>query len=174
MKSDNSKHSNEDSSDEGEGTWFRVSTPKGLKMWSRVLPNGKVDIRTTMSPPQYLKEMRMRAGIPKNTLMLLWSRLLAIRLMSRKARARSIELPPLMTLDRIVRFLWSAKTYSRVFEPARADLVDEWQRAFVAGETQHAWYIKHVLGRLIMLNHIAVQLPSSILKFLAKFFEISK
>ena len=90
-----------------------------------------------------------------------------------KASAR-LETPPVTTLDSVARFLWTPKTYDRVFKPARADLVDAWEQAHITGETRRAWYIKHVLSRWIMLSHMASQTPSSLIKLLLKFFEVSK
>jgi len=85
-----------------------------------------------------------------------------------------IESPPLMTIDVILRFFCSAKTYEHVFRPARADLVDEWQQAHIAGEVRRAWYVKYFLAYWIILSHIASQLPTSVAKIVSRFFEVSK
>ena len=86
----------------------------------------------------------------------------------------TVTTPPLMTLDRIVRFFWSSKAYDRVFKPARADIVNDWEQAHIAGETKRAWYIKHLLGRWIILCHIAVQIPWSAIGFILKLLPLSK
>ena len=98
----------------------------------------------------------------------------SVRYALTKTRHARIERPPLMLLDSILRFLWTKKTYDRVFSPARSDIVHDWQQAHFAGETKRAWYIKHVLGRGIMLSHAAAQLPWSIIKFFVSLFEVSK
>ena len=74
--------------------------------------------------------------------------------------------PPLMRLDSIVRFLWPSKVYERVFAPVRADILHDWMAAEKAGHSNRAWYLKNVLGPMIMLCHIAAQTPRSMLKIL--------
>ena len=48
------------------------------------------------------------------------------------------------------------------------------EQAHVLGEARRAWYIKHVLSRWMMLSHIAAQMPLSVLKFIAKVFQVGK
>jgi hypothetical protein len=83
-----------------------------------------------------------------------------------------IETPPLMLLDRIVCFLWPRKTYQRVFQPVVSDAIIEWEAAHVAGNKKLAWYIKNVRSRWIILFHIAMQAPMSILSVLQKLFKL--
>lgn len=91
----------------------------------------------------------------------------AIRVL-RFSASRRIERPPLATLGRIVRALFTTRTYNLYFQPIVADTVHEWQQAHIAGERRRAWYIKNVLGRFIMLSHITCRLPLSMLKFIGK------
>jgi hypothetical protein len=44
-------------------------------------------------------------------------------------------------MDAIANFFWSRKAYERVFKPARADLIHEWQEAIWAGENGKARWI---------------------------------
>jgi hypothetical protein len=80
-----------------------------------------------------------------------------------------IATPPVYRLDAIARFFWSAKTYERVFEPVKADVLEEWYQAELAGRHRAAWWTKHVRGRWTMLCHMAMQLPFSLGKLVVEF-----
>lgn len=82
---------------------------------------------------------------------------------ARTERPRIIR-PPAPLLDAIARTIWSDKTYRRVFAPARADIIFEWQAAIVRGDHRAARRIKYVRGPWIMLWTMAWQVPWSLLK----------
>jgi hypothetical protein len=117
----------------------------------------------------------------RNRLAFLFSRILSALFNTLRVRSSvevrcmrsdvKIERPPLLVIDRFVQALWTTKTYDRVFKPARADLVTEWEQAHISGNTKRAWYVKHVLGRWILISHIAAQIPLSMIKLLLKILQ---
>jgi len=126
---------------------------------------------TRLSPPP---DLTLRRPPPRRRLFITIVTIVTSLLAWPKSRLGTVTTPPLMTMDRIVRFFWQSKTYDRVFKPARADVVDDWEQAHIAGETRRAWYIKHILGRWIILSHVAAQIPSSTISFILKLLQISK
>lgn len=61
----------------------------------------------------------------------------------------------------IVESLWSQKTYSRVFKPAKDDLLRELQRAQKSHKTFQAWWIKSVRGPYSIIEIAVRQAPWS-------------
>lgn len=82
--------------------------------------------------------------------------------------------PPASRLDRIAQLLWSTKTYERVFKPARADIIHEWQQAEVTGDRHRELLIRYVTGPASMAQHMAAQLPFSLIKMLVKLWTAAK
>ena len=82
----------------------------------------------------------------------------------RRERRSPIVRPPVSRLDRFAQLLWSVNTYERVFKPARADIIREWQQAEVAKDLRRAQLIKYVIGPALMLQHMVTQLPFSLIK----------
>lgn len=78
--------------------------------------------------------------------------------------ARRIVKPPASTIDAIVRFLYSSKTYSLVFEPLRADLIHDWHDAEVAGDRRKAALIRYVRAPWAMMSHAVLQTVASVLR----------
>lgn len=83
-------------------------------------------------------------------------------------RRRLVVRPPVSCLDRIAQLLWSAKTYERVFKPARADIVHEWQQSEIAGDVWRTRVIRYVRGPYSMVAHMVAQVPFSIGKLVVK------
>lgn len=69
---------------------------------------------------------------------------------------------PLRIIDAIVKGLWSANTYERVFKPVIADIHHEWRDARRRRERFRAWWIRHVRGRYAVLEVARHQLPWSV------------
>lgn len=80
-------------------------------------------------------------------------------------RSRIVRAPA-ARLDRIAQLLWSKPTYERVFKPARADVVHEWQRAEARGDHKRVRMLRYFHGPVSMLQHMAAQVPVSVIKFL--------
>lgn len=74
---------------------------------------------------------------------------------------RKRQRPPLHLLDVIVKGLWSAKTYERVFKPVIADIHHEWADARRRQERFRSWWIRNVRGRYAVLGVARHQLPWS-------------
>lgn len=75
--------------------------------------------------------------------------------------AATIVKPPLFRLDTLARFLWSQKTYTRVFRAHQLEIIHEWCEAERMGERRRATYIRYVGGPLSMLWHMVMQIPTS-------------
>jgi hypothetical protein len=75
--------------------------------------------------------------------------------------ARRNRKRPLRILNAIVKGLWSAKTYERVFKPVIADIHHEWADARRRHEKFRAWWIRNVRGRYAVLEVATRQLPWS-------------
>ena len=74
---------------------------------------------------------------------------------------RKRQRPPLHLLNVIVKGLWSAKTYERVFKPVIADIHHEWADARRRQERFRAWWIRNVRGRYAVIDVARHQLPWS-------------
>jgi transcriptional regulator with XRE-family HTH domain len=74
---------------------------------------------------------------------------------------RKRQRPPLHLLNVIVKGLWSAKTYERVFKPVIADIHHEWADARRRQERFRSWWIRNVRGRYAVLGVARHQLPWS-------------
>lgn len=86
--------------------------------------------------------------------------------------------PPLHLLNAVVKGLWSAKTYERVFRPVIADIHHEWADARRHRESFRAWWIRNVRGRYAVLDVARHQIPwsiwSAIKRLLQLMFTFSK
>lgn len=91
---------------------------------------------------------------------------------------RNRQRPPLYLLNAIVKGLWSAKTYERVFKPVIADIHHEWADARRRHEKFRAWWIRNVRGRDAVLDVARHQLPwsawSAIKRLVQLIFTFSK
>lgn len=91
-----------------------------------------------------------------------------LALLKKLRNRRVLVHPPLRFLDWVCLFLWSSKTYERVFLPARMDILTDWQNAEVRGHRKLAWWIRNIRGPGIMLQHMAAQVPWSMLRRIVK------
>jgi hypothetical protein len=79
--------------------------------------------------------------------------------------------PPLSRFASVVRAVWGEKTYARVFGPARADLIFEWQEAVKRGELKLAWWIKYGRSSWTMFWTVLHQIPFTLLDKLKALFK---
>lgn len=70
---------------------------------------------------------------------------------------------PASRLGALARFIWTKKTYDRVFAPVLADAHQEWSAADFAGHIRQVRWIQ-LRTALIMVSHMLAQIPVSILR----------
>lgn len=78
-----------------------------------------------------------------------------------QAPRKKVIKPPGYRLDAIIRFFWRGKTYARVFEALRAELLHEWHEAEVAGDHRKVALIRYVHTPWAMLSHVVRQIAGS-------------
>ena len=87
----------------------------------------------------------------------------ARRALANRWRHRLVKAPG-RRLDAIACFLWSQKTYERVFKPARVDLINEWRTSVETRQLAKARWIYFVRAPYTILSHMFFQLPWSVAK----------
>jgi hypothetical protein len=79
----------------------------------------------------------------------------------------TVYLPPGSHIGGVLAWIYSRKTFSRVFEPVLTETRNEWLEAWMQGHYSHAQWIQ-IRGDLLLLQNAVLQLLLSIMKVLLK------